>query len=1228
MDHMMMGPAVLWSDVKTSLTDADGNVVIPHDMVVVLDESTPPLGTLAIHGTLRASDAADVTLTADNVVVFGALEVGTEDAPHTRDFDIVLTGEAGDPDIVLADWAGDHGGMHGGLGHMDHMGHMTDPIDNKALIVAPGGKIDLHGAEKASWTLLETNAEAGSTVIEVRDASGWQVGDLLAIAPTDVDAFEVEERTIVSIDDGTVTLDRPLDHLHTGYDMALDNGRVLELRAEVSNLSRNITIEGANEGQTRILDTNANDPDHVATVGYGGHTIFMADTQVKISGVEFTELGISGELGRYPVHFHHSGDMEGSYVKDSAIHHVFQRGLVVHQADNALIEGNTVYDTVGHAVYIEDGVETGNRFADNLVMMPRSNPDEVELGDINNTNHRASGFWITNPSNEFEGNHVAAVPAGMGFWFQPPDHSPESAGLTRNDPRREEPLLQFEGNVAHSIDFDRGIGKNLAYANGWTGVALDLGTSKRVLKNGDSGDAPIQDFTAWKIGNIAIAMDGAPNPATIKDALLAEARVMFESDGFGGHVAIQDATIVAEIPDGAARPDWPSQHPGPLLIHAQKDIEFVGLELYGGDGLLSPNKSSHTTDQVILSENADGEGIVDLYALNQWLEPPEGSTNATVDGKGGNDRIGGDNTDNTLIGGAGDDFIGGHGGDDIMIGGVGDDELSSSSWRKRATGSNDDVFLGGLGNDTIDVVNVDGNHRNTVIYRQGDGNDTIMNFKGGADKVVLVGLSEADLDQDGDGDFDDLDLAALSSDGRDGRFTIREVQLPDAATLTFTGPVNKFALSASDFAFIDTAAAATGVVATALELDALFGGATPPPADAGPTDPDPVDPDPIDPDPADPDPVDPYPTDPDPADPYPADPDPVAPTPGAGVPLIDAPTMFSGDDALVIEHIDAFATETGTASLSFRPDGLDGVQTLLSKDSKGFDQGGHLSVSIRDGALEVRAQTDTASLTLTGGAVSVQAVNDLTLSWADDMLTVTLNGAEIGVIEGWTGGLSSNLEPIVLGASQASSGDGVANRLNAFFEGEISAARFDTAVEVATDPLPAAPDPGAAASQDLDALVAELLAGFAGAEVSVTGDTRVRGGSDDDLMTGDSGGNKMSGRDGNDLLVGGDGFDRLAGGDGDDTLVGGADKDWLVGRDGADRFVWGFGADRDTIGDFDAGEGDVIDVTTAGFESFADILDNAVQRKNGALITAEDGATLMIRSAALDDLKAEWFDVA
>ncbi|EPX78304.1 hypothetical protein Salmuc_03920 [Salipiger mucosus DSM 16094] len=147
-----------------------------------------------------------------------------------------------------------------------------------------------------------------------------------------------------------------------------------------------------------------------------------------------------------------------------------------------------------------------------------------------------------------------------------------------------------------------------------------------------------------------------------------------------------------------------------------------------------------------------------------------------------------------------------------------------------------------------------------------------------------------------------------------------------------------------------------------------------------------------------------------------------------------------------------------------------------------------------------------------------------------------------------------------------------------------------------------------------------LLEGFAGNDTltGLDGNDTLLGGDDDDTLNGGDDRDRLEGEAGSDVLAGGSHSDTLHGGAGDDTLnggddvdrlYGGAQDDVLDGGDATDFLTGGVGADtfvlsgigdtgvgrwnRDEIRDFDAAEGDVInvylvdaDTTTGGNQAF------------------------------------------
>ncbi|MEM7722377.1 MAG: Hint domain-containing protein [Pseudomonadota bacterium] len=164
---------------------------------------------------------------------------------------------------------------------------------------------------------------------------------------------------------------------------------------------------------------------------------------------------------------------------------------------------------------------------------------------------------------------------------------------------------------------------------------------------------------------------------------------------------------------------------------------------------------------------------------------------------------------------------------------------------------------------------------------------------------------------------------------------------------------------------------------------------------------------------------------------------------------------FDGvDDHVVVDADQAFAMDQGTirieatqetASIGNNPYGNSAAQTLFSVDSSGFDGGGHLTIFINTaGEIGVRHQTDSESHTYFGGNVTLGEPFEVTYSWGPDGSTLTVDGQ---VVDTGTVPLTmaGDAEPLVIGASQAQSGDGQANNLKGHFDGSIDRVQiYDT----------------------------------------------------------------------------------------------------------------------------------------------------------------------------------------
>lgn len=207
--------------------------------------------------------------------------------------------------------------------------------------------------------------------------------------------------------------------------------------AEVAVLTRNIVFESVQDGPSTGGHANL----------HGGHLIVYHTPRVaqKIEGVQVKGFGQQQILGRYPIHFHMSGDVDGSVVRNNAVVDSNQRCYVIHGTHRVRVENNVAFGSFGHCFILEDGVEEDNHFVGNLGALVRH-----QLLGIGATDHDASVFWITNTKNHFVDN-VATGCQGSGVWFE-----------TNGSPRYY-PLYTFDGMVTHN---NNGNGL-ITYRPGW-----------------------------------------------------------------------------------------------------------------------------------------------------------------------------------------------------------------------------------------------------------------------------------------------------------------------------------------------------------------------------------------------------------------------------------------------------------------------------------------------------------------------------------------------------------------------------------------------------------------------------------------------------------------------------------------------------------------------------------------------------------------------------------------
>ncbi|AFY02100.1 G8 domain-containing protein [Bdellovibrio bacteriovorus] len=370
-----------------------GDFVIPAGFRVEMDRNIN-VRNLTIQGRLFCPAKGHFTLKASSLHVHGSealLQCGTSMTPFQGQLKIAIKG---------------------GVFLKDNCDGALVPCSDRNIMAMKGGTIRLIGNKANSkWLKLNKTAEPGSAEIVLTEAVQWKAGDRIAIAPTAYRYLEAEEAVIKSVQGTRVILTAPLKYRHNGQSHSYKTPTktwVVDERAEVANLTRNIHI--TSDGNTEAMNFK------------GAHLMIMPSSYGYIDGVEFSHMGRMGEMARYPFHWHRVGDAAGQYIKNSSIHHSFQRCITVHATNNALVENNVCYDHYGHGFFLEDGNEVGNTFAKNLgILSRRPLPDRHILqSDIDvSSPGRFPGpatFWVSNPNNIFKDN-VAAGSQGTGYWM-------------------------------------------------------------------------------------------------------------------------------------------------------------------------------------------------------------------------------------------------------------------------------------------------------------------------------------------------------------------------------------------------------------------------------------------------------------------------------------------------------------------------------------------------------------------------------------------------------------------------------------------------------------------------------------------------------------------------------------------------------------------------------------------------------------------------------------------
>ena len=393
-------PAVRWSDPRSwgGTTPGTGDVaVVARD--VVLDTDATVAGIVVKEGAkLIFNRNRNVTLSSrGNVVVKGRLVMRPRNSriKHRLVFRDVREGAfvGGGNDVLSSD---------------------------VGLWVMGKGRLNIRGAKKKAWTRVVGDVASGTMTITLKtDPAGWRRGDSLVIVPTgsgsDPDHYlRFDEAQVKAIAGRRITLSAPVSFAHPAV-----QGENRTLSAEVLNLTRNVMIQGTENGRAHIFIRS------------------RRPQSIRNCAIRYMGPRKDGEkiLGRWVVHFHHSGNgSRGSVVKGVVVRDAGSHAFVPHVSHNITFRDCIAYNNFETGFWWDPEVSDTT----NGILWDHCVSALIKGEDGSVTRHRLSGFLLRSGNNNECRNCVAVGVQG----------SDKSAGFAWPQPTSG--VWTFKNGVAHN----------------------------------------------------------------------------------------------------------------------------------------------------------------------------------------------------------------------------------------------------------------------------------------------------------------------------------------------------------------------------------------------------------------------------------------------------------------------------------------------------------------------------------------------------------------------------------------------------------------------------------------------------------------------------------------------------------------------------------------------------------------------------------------------------------
>ncbi|SDF18034.1 LamG-like jellyroll fold domain-containing protein [Limimaricola pyoseonensis] len=457
-----------WTDPSSwkggKVPGPDAKVHIPEGISLRYDsQSQARLETVRVDGALDFATRSDTYMKVENFFTGpqSRLTIGTKDDPVAAD----VTAK-----VVIADGPIDLKADPGRLGN--------------GLVAE--GRVEVHGAEKASYATLDGAAKAGAKSIKLEaGAQGWTAGDKIVVMGTKQGKFQDEEREIVSVrkTDGGVelVLDKALSHDH-----AAPAGHDLDVY--VGNASRNVVFTSENPEGVR------------------GHVMMMHNPDAQIRYAEFDELGRTDKSrplhengnveARYPLHLHETGtspDSGMAVLEGNSVHGSPGWGIVQHSS-RAAVDYNFVYDIDGAGIVSEDGDETGQWVGNFVTGIKGAGEDFSVERDEHKADFGHSGVAYENQARQIVQQDNIAANSNTAWMFRAAEISVDNPdrGSLDFDPaplkaelNNEEPaIVGFHRNKAIAVD-----------------TVLDTGHRQDMASSTDLRSDMIE-LTAWEVQRV------------------------------------------------------------------------------------------------------------------------------------------------------------------------------------------------------------------------------------------------------------------------------------------------------------------------------------------------------------------------------------------------------------------------------------------------------------------------------------------------------------------------------------------------------------------------------------------------------------------------------------------------------------------------------------------------------------------------------------------------------